>query len=254
MTAAAPNFHVPMPAGRSRWIAGITCAGLLHLAVLGGFLVQIGTVANKPSAPPPMALDMAPLPVAVARPNDLAPVKPRPSAPLPMPVRVKPHILPPPSPALRPAVVLPPKPPRKHMPRRLRHHPLPQIVPMAPSVAVPKLNKKTAATIHGVASRPVNNASLTWQSQILSQIEQAKRYPMTARWHNEQGQVIIRLSIARSGALQNASIISSSGFTDLDNAAIAAAVRAAPFPPPPASVPGASVQEAVAVDFFIDSQ
>ena len=254
MTAAAQDFHVPMPTSRSRWIVGITCAGLLHLAVLTGFLIHRGAPANQPSAPPPMALDMAPLPVAFTRPNDLAPVKPQPSIPKPTPIVVKPAIQAPPSPAPTPAVVLPPKPPHKHRPRRHRHHPLPKIVPMASSVAVPKLHKVTAAPIHGVTSQPVNNASLTWQSQILSQIEQAKRYPVAARWHNQQGQVIIRLSIGRTGTLHHASIISSSGFTGLDNAAIAAAVHAAPFPPPPASVPGAPVHEAVAVDFFIDSR
>ncbi len=252
MTNVALGFYAPMPSGRSRWVTGILGAVLLHLVILGGFLVRAGMPVAKPPAAPPMALDMSALPSALSHPNNVAIAKAHPVAPASKPVVVKPDLLPlPPSPAPAPAVLMPIKPPKKPQPRRPQRHSAPPVMAAAPSADVLKQKKLAAAPVHGVSSQPPNNALMTWQSQILSQIEQVKRYPTEARWRDEQGLVVIQLNIARSGALEAAKLVSGSGFSDLDQAAIAAAYQAAPFPPPPASLPGPVVVEPVAVDFSI---
>jgi protein TonB len=65
-----------------------------------------------------------------------------------------------------------------------------------------------------------------------------KRVPQSARGPElKQGNVTIEFSIERSGRITDATIASTSGDTDLDNAALAA-IRKAKLPPFPSTIQG----------------
>jgi protein TonB len=61
-------------------------------------------------------------------------------------------------------------------------------------------------------------------------------YPRWAREAGYEGITKIRFAILSNGELEKVSIVNSSGYDILDNAAIAAIEKAAPFPPLPDSL------------------
>ncbi|MCX8092864.1 MAG: energy transducer TonB [Candidatus Goldbacteria bacterium] len=65
---------------------------------------------------------------------------------------------------------------------------------------------------------------------IKRKIQENKKYPYQARKENIEGVVEIQFSISGDGMLKNINIIKSSGFTILDEEAIATIKRAAPYP------------------------
>ena len=71
---------------------------------------------------------------------------------------------------------------------------------------------------------------------IRNKIENAKMYPHWAREAGYEGITKIRFAILSDGQLGEVSIVDSSGYDILDNAAIAAIEKAAPFPPLPNSL------------------
>jgi len=71
---------------------------------------------------------------------------------------------------------------------------------------------------------------------IRQKIENAKMYPHWAREAGYEGVTKIQFAILSDGQLGEVSIIDSSGYDILDNAAIAAIEKAAPFPPLPDSL------------------
>ncbi len=64
-----------------------------------------------------------------------------------------------------------------------------------------------------------------------------------------RGIVVVAIGVTRSGGLQFARISRSSGVATLDQAALAAVRRAAPFPPPPEGTPAALLLKSVPLDF-----
>jgi protein TonB len=58
-------------------------------------------------------------------------------------------------------------------------------------------------------------------------------YPKMAKLHGQEGKVSCLVKIAATGALIDSSVDASSGTSALDQAALEAIKRAAPFPPPP---------------------
>ncbi|MFQ6042650.1 MAG: energy transducer TonB [Candidatus Poribacteria bacterium] len=71
---------------------------------------------------------------------------------------------------------------------------------------------------------------------IRKKIENARIYPSWAREAGYEGTTKIRFAILSNGELEEVSIVDSSGYDILDNAAIAAIEKAAPFPPLPDSL------------------
>jgi len=68
------------------------------------------------------------------------------------------------------------------------------------------------------------------------------------RAHGQRVVVELLLVIGQDGLLQRYNVSRSSGYSELDQAAIGAAYNAAPFPPPPAEYAGYGFKVAVFVE------
>lgn len=73
----------------------------------------------------------------------------------------------------------------------------------------------------------------TYLTRIKEKILRIWKYPQKAFEKNEEGNVIIKISIDADGRLSGATILSSSGSTDLDYGALSVVTEAAPFEPLP---------------------
>lgn len=67
---------------------------------------------------------------------------------------------------------------------------------------------------------------------IRAHIEQNKRYPRFSKRQNHEGTSIIRLVIAKDGSIVKITLLSSSGYSTLDKAAMDAVKNSSPFSPP----------------------
>lgn len=248
MSDVPPGFEVSWPSQRARWTVGLATAGLVHLGIITAMLpAWIEKKTLPPLAlPPPMALDMSSLPAAPRRPDDAPPQRAQVPPPVPQPARAL-------------ALPLPPSPAPAPVAQRLQPHRRPRplakpqvsLPPAAPRVMVPRQAATATAAVHGLTSSPQQAARLTWETEVLSRLEQFKQYPGPARWRNEQGLVLVQITLDRTGAVTACSIIKGSGFDDLDDAALATVHRAAPLPAPPASIPGATITRTFALVFTI---
>lgn len=95
------------------------------------------------------------------------------------------------------------------------------------------------ATVQDVSSGQAQSGGNATQKraylgQLRSSLERAKVNPRS----RAQGTVMLRFSVAADGKLLSHEIVASSGSSVLDNAAVAALRRAAPFPPMPEVIGG----------------
>jgi TonB family protein len=74
---------------------------------------------------------------------------------------------------------------------------------------------------------------VTYLSKIKNKILRIWKYPAKAYENNEEGNVVVKLSVDADGSLARATLMSSSGYAELDNGAISVALAAAPFDPLP---------------------
>lgn len=70
----------------------------------------------------------------------------------------------------------------------------------------------------------------SYLAAVRARIEAAKRYPPSARRRRIEGKAQVRFRLAADGRLLDLRLIASSGFHALDQAALSAVRRAAPFP------------------------
>ncbi|MEP2715641.1 energy transducer TonB [Pseudophaeobacter sp.] len=156
---------------------------------------------------------------------------------------------PPPEPEPEPEPVPEPQPEPKHRPK-----PAPKPVEAPP--AAQTSNQTTAAraaqraagsgggaeagTFGGASTATATAAQRAklrsiWGAKIRSRIERRKRYPSGTRG---SGQVILRITVAVSGALVNYRVAKSSGVAAFDQAALKAVSRAGKFPKAPKGIGG----------------
>jgi protein TonB len=76
-------------------------------------------------------------------------------------------------------------------------------------------------------------ASPEYVKTVHDSVARATVYPKMAKLRGQEGKVSCLVKIAATGALIDGSVDASSGTTALDQAALDAIKRAAPFPPPP---------------------
>lgn len=74
---------------------------------------------------------------------------------------------------------------------------------------------------------------VTYLAKIKNKILHIWKYPQKAYEKNEEGNVIVKMSIDADGRLAGAVLISSSGYAELDEGAISVVQTAAPFEPLP---------------------
>ncbi|MBP1861234.1 energy transducer TonB [Rhizobium herbae] len=90
----------------------------------------------------------------------------------------------------------------------------------------------------GKVSEQAGNASLSnYDGKIRAKLSRAKRYPSAARREKAEGTATIRFVVQSNGSLGSVSLIRSSGFQALDDAAVQSAQRAGPFADTPNGQP-----------------
>jgi protein TonB len=65
---------------------------------------------------------------------------------------------------------------------------------------------------------------------IAARLAEVKKYPATARVHGSEGKVILRAVIRSDGQLEDVKVQKSSGYEELDRAALDALREACPIP------------------------
>lgn len=124
-----------------------------------------------------------------------------------------------------------------------------------PKQEVPKtaeqatLPTPTVALTEGRQDAVGANLLPKWHKQIVAILERNKRYPSDARANHRQGVARVAFSMDRQGHVMSARIVASSGSPALDQEALQLTRRAEPFPPPPATLPGAEVTVTAPIRF-----
>ncbi|WP_421696438.1 TonB family protein [Aestuariivirga sp.] len=92
----------------------------------------------------------------------------------------------------------------------------------------------------------------SYKSKILARLRSAKRYPDAARRKGLEGTAVLSFTIDAAGRLTAARISTRSGAPAIDDAALAMARNAAPFPPFPPGLARQQMTFRVPVQFAID--
>ena len=133
------------------------------------------------------------------------------------------------------------------MPRAVR--PAPAIVPPPPARTVP-----AAAAPPPVAAPPAPAAlpvvDPSWQRAVAGWLASGRNYPEEARRRGEEGRVIVRFTVDRSGRVVEASVVGPSGATLLDAAALAL-LRQASLPAFPPSMTQARITITTSVRYTL---
>lgn len=95
-------------------------------------------------------------------------------------------------------------------------------------------------------SRPDQSALV---SSVRNGIDAAKRYPRLARQAGFQGRTLLKFKLLRSGDVAELNVLESSGYEILDEAALSAVRRAAPFPGEGSKVSGQWIEVILPVVF-----
>lgn len=101
-----------------------------------------------------------------------------------------------------------------------------------PMNAEDRFQEETGTEPQLTASSPAASDINSYLSLIRSQIEQHKYYPHFSRKQDHEGTVFIKLDIAKDGSVVQATLLSSSGYNTLDEAALDAVRQSSPFPAP----------------------
>lgn len=92
---------------------------------------------------------------------------------------------------------------------------------------------------------------VSWKSQLVSHLEERKRYPRQAKSRHQEGVPWIRFTIDRQGNVLNITLNRSSGVLSLDREVMALIRRAQPLPIPPEHVDDSALTMILPVAFFI---
>lgn len=220
--------------------AGALVLGL-HLALVTAFLLsKKDTPLEVPQEPAVMvSVIEAPAPQQAKaepqlQPQPPAPVPPPPPEPTPP---LEEPVEPPPPPVhhvepLAPVIKPHPKPPVK--PAVKPQPPIPQAAPTPPLPPMPAPAQQAPAGTPD-ASQQASQAPRQDEPVMVTNVEfdgprPVLRYPNVSRLHREEGRVIVLVRISPQGAVEKASIDTSSGFSRLDDSALDTA-RQARFKP-----------------------
>ena len=228
-------------------------------------LVQ-GKGLTPPPAPPPTLEIVLRAPAPVPQPVQLAPVSPPPPAetrtPAPPP-RVEaparaPQVAPRPAPVLsRPAAQAPVNTPALRVESApVAAHP-PAALPETPPQAAAPVAARAAPVEPVVAAHAAEDtldpALLERYGRSLSSLfARQQNYPRVAAMRGWEGEVQVRVTIARKGNIVAAQVVRSSGFEVLDQSAVQLVSGAGPLPRPPEALQNRELQIVVPVLFKLE--
>lgn len=182
---------------KSHWlIAALVVTG--HCLGLGVMLTQASTTPPKPVEPPTMVgLLLPPAPEKVETP------KPKPQ--------------PKPEPKPEPAK------PKKRQPPKAK--PLPKAPPSEKAIQAPAPEPEVAKPVKTAPAKTAPKAAPAVQppsAQAQGLQNRAPKYPQLSRKKKEQGTVLLKLLVKADGTVGTISVLKSSGFSRLDQAALQA--------------------------------
>ena len=94
--------------------------------------------------------------------------------------------------------------------------------------------RSAQASGQGAQASAAGNAAVSnYPGQVVSRLRRSVSYPAQARRQRISGEVHVAFTVARNGSVSGLQIVRSSGHSILDQAALQAVQRAAPFPPIP---------------------
>ena len=230
-TPTRPKFT--MDQSRSpplRRASGLAIALAVHVALVAVILWPM--VATKPS--PIVSIHVSLVP---SRPAETPPVL-KPSVAPPVIERVAVHL--PVSPV---KVVLLQKSEQPTEVRPIAPPPLHAISAPPRSLPIPS----SPAPPSPVRGKP----PVSFQEKLLAQLERYKRYPHQARLRGQQGIVALHFKLDRQGHVLSSSVAASSGFSMLDDEALALLDRAQPLPPIPDDIHGETLDITVPISFSL---
>ena len=221
----------------------------LHIAVFGAlFFTWRGTLPDEPAKRPAMAVELLPLPAAPpVPPEEVAPgVEQTKAEETPKPVVDTRPPLPKPAVVLRPTVAASEETPREPEPEPVRpqQQRVEQTTAPAPAPLPPR--EAAAAPVLGTPTVSDKVARQTWQGQVMADLERSKRYPAGEK---EKDRIRMTITVDRSGRVLDRRIVASGGHARLDAEAMAAVMRASPFPEPPSSLSDRELTFDIFVDF-----
>lgn len=95
---------------------------------------------------------------------------------------------------------------------------------------------------------PAPTISGDYRTMLSGWLESHKRYPEEARQRGEEGRAVLRFRVDRYGRVLSYSVVSSTGYGDLDQA-VENMMRGATLPPFPPSMPQPEIEVSVTVRF-----
>jgi protein TonB len=248
-------------------LAAWASAFTLVSTIVGTGTWLIARQPHIPPEPPPalIAINLAPVALAIPTPpNDQSP-GPRQSVSQPEESTLPTPVSAPPSPSPTPPVRVPEERRKRPVPKKKQQHPQEiqkkeirvtdqkQITETTAPRAAQAPPGPIAAPIPGATESHATHTPLTWQNAVLIRLESCKRYPVEAQTNGEEGIVTLHFTMNRAGAILSARIVASSGHPLLDEETLALVHRASPLPPPPAEIKGEIIPLTVPVAFYLDS-
>ncbi len=148
----------------------------------------------------------------------------------------------------------PPEPPKEEVKLERPPDEVPAEVPL-PVEKPPEQKVQESPPPAPVTTQQVKGAAAkvepSWQTNLMRQLQRAKRYPSSAQSRKEEGIVLVSFSLDRFGHVLARSITRSSGHADLDNEAMAMLTRAEPLPPFPESMSQPQIDLTVPIRFSL---
>jgi protein TonB len=180
---------------KSHWlIAALVVTG--HCLGLGVMLTQADTTPPKPVEPPTMVgLLLPPAPEQVTKPKPLPKPEPKPE----------------------------PAKPKKRQPPKAK--PLPKAPPSEKAIQAPAPEPEVAKPVKAAPAKTAPPAAPAVQppsAQAQGLQNRAPKYPQLSRKKKEQGTVLLKLLVKADGTVGTISVLKSSGFSRLDQAALQA--------------------------------
>lgn len=230
---------------------GFLVSGLLHAAVAIVFLSQIDNPFEQNAATSPLTLAMfqeieppeiIPEPDPVTPPETLPEAEPEKAVP-DAKKRVRPPEVKP-----RPAPVTPDNPVIEHSIEsepdiKFDRGTMAETVPAIEPVREEENTEKTRL------SSQYESLKQRYIRVLLKRIHRKKHYPRRARRNREEGEVLVSFVIRQSGDISDIRVSRSSGYVDLDKAAVKTLARVSPLQPLPDELGMTSWELAVPIAF-----